>query len=120
MWMLLIPLVATAIAQAGLAVVCFRRYPRARIPAASLACLALCYLLFATLGYDCLLALHRPSSFDPLGDWIDLLTQQIVVTGSLFAAAYAANIWLAFSIPVGTKAKRRITMVDADAPGPVT
>lgn len=120
MWMLLIPLVATAIGQAGLAVVCFRRYPRARIPAASLACLTLGYLLSATLGYDCLLALHRPSSFDPLSDWVDLLIQQIIVTGSLFAAACAANIWLAFSIPVDANAKRRVTMVDADASRPVT
>lgn len=116
MWVLLIPLLATAIAQTGLAVVCFRRYPRARIPAASLACLALCYLLFATLGPGCLAALHRASSFDPVADWIDLAIQHIFVTGGLFAAACAANIWLAFSIPGPANATGRPIVVDVEAP----
>ena len=120
MWVLLIPLTATAIAQAGLAVVCFLRYPRTRLPAVLLGSLALCYPLFATIGSGCLAALHRASSIDPVADWIDLLIQHVVVTGVLFAAACAANIWLAFSIPVGANAKRRPAVVDADAPLPVS
>ncbi len=116
MWVLLIPLFATAIAQAGLAIVCFRRYPRARVPAASLACLALCYLLFASLGPGGLATLHRASSFDPVADWIDLLIQHTIVTGGIFAAACASNIWLAFSIPGSASIKGRPSVVDLDAP----
>ncbi len=68
------------------------------------------------LGSGCLAALHRASSLHPLADGIDLLTQHIIVTGGLFAPARAANVWLAFSIPVGTNAKARPVVVDAHAP----
>lgn len=100
MWVLLIPLGATAIAQTALAIACCRRYPRTRLPAILLGTFVFCYMLFALIGYDCLVALHRPSSYDPLGDWMELLLQHVVMTGFLFAVACAINIWLAFSIPV--------------------
>jgi len=93
MWVMLIPLSATAIAQTALAIACFRRYPRTRLPAILLGTFDFCYMLFAVIGYDCLVAL--PSSYDPLADWIELLIQHVVMTGFLFAVA-----WVAFSIPV--------------------
>ena len=121
MWMLLIPLTAAAIAQAGLGVVCFLRYPRTRFPAVLLVSLALSYALLAMIGGGWLVALHRAFGIDPMADWtVDLLIQHVVVTGALFAAACAANVWLAFSIPVSGNAKRRAAVVDADGPLPVS
>jgi hypothetical protein len=56
-----------------------------------------------------------------MADWtVDFLIQHVVVTGGLFAAACAANVWLAFSIPVSGNAKRRAAVVDADDPLPVS
>jgi len=43
-----------------------------------------------------------------MADWIDLLIQHIIASGSLFAAACAAFIKLAFSIPAGANAKGRL------------
>lgn len=121
MWMLLIPLTAAAIAQAGLGVVCFLRYPRTRFPAVLLVSLALSYALLAMIGGGWLVALHRVFGIDPMADWtVDLLIQHIVVTGALFAAACAANVWLAFSIPVSGNAKRRAAVVDVDGRLPVS
>jgi hypothetical protein len=48
------------------------------------------------------------------------MTQQVIVTGVLFAAACAGNVWLAFSIPVSENAKRRPAVVDAGGPLPVS
>lgn len=113
--MLTILLTTTAVVQAVLAIICFLRYRQTRIPAMLLGSLALCYALTAIFGYDCLASVHRASSLDPLGDWIGLLIQHTIVTGSLFVGACAANIWLAFSISGDTNAKGRPTVVDADA-----
>ena len=100
------PLSATAIAQTALAIACFRRYPRTRLPAILLGTFVFCYMLFAVIGYDCLVALYRPSSYDPFADWIELPIQHVVMTGSLVAVACAVNIWLAFSIPVADEGGR--------------
>ena len=120
MWVLLITLIATAIAQAGVAVVCFLRYPHTGLPALLLVSLAFSCALFATLGGEWLAAFHRASSIDPVADWIDLLIQHVVVTSGLFAAACAVNIWLAFSIPARTNGGRRSAVVDADGSPPVS
>ena len=83
--------------------------------------LALSYALLATIGGGWLVALHRVFGIDPMADWtVDLLIQHIVVTGALFAAACAVNVWLACSIPVSGNAKRRAAVVDADGPLPVS
>jgi hypothetical protein len=79
MWVLLISLTATAIAQAGLAVVCFVRYPGTLLPAILLASLALSYATFATIGGGWLATFQQASSIDPVADWVDLLIQQVVV-----------------------------------------
>lgn len=80
-----------------------------------------CYALLATIGGGWLVALHRAFRADPMADWtVDFLIQHVVVTGGLFAAACAANVWLAFSIPVSGNAKRRAAVVDADDPLPVS
>ena len=120
MWVLLISLTATAIAQAGLAVVCFVRHPGTLLPAILLASLALSYATFATIGGGWLATFQQASSIDPVADWVDLLIQQVVVTGVLFASAFAVNLWLAFSIPVSTNAKQRPGAVDADGAPPVS
>jgi hypothetical protein len=60
------------------------------------------------------------AAWPPIGDWGELMTQQVIVTGVLFAAACAGNVWLAFSIPVSENAKRRPAVVDAGGPLPVS
>jgi hypothetical protein len=120
MSMLAILLTSTAVVQTVLGGVCFLQYRQTRLPALLLVSLAPGYALTATFGYECLASVHRASSLDPVADWIDLLIQHVFLTGSLFAGACAANIWLAFRISVDTNAKGRSTVVDADGQQPVS
>jgi Zn-dependent protease with chaperone function len=72
-----------AVMEAIIALHCLLRHPRSRALAGAALFAAPWQVLATLFGGPLLAALHTPSSFDPLGDGVDLFLQELALTFGL-------------------------------------
>lgn len=96
MWFLLPLLVACAAAEIALAIHCYRRLRFAKLSSVLLIASAPWQIVVAIWGETWLRGVRTPSSFDPLGDGIDIGFRWALLT--LFAAFIPGLLclWLAY------------------------